>query len=79
MEVAAELRMPVARQWLAMMKQTNIFLGGIIGLIHPTTFETGSECVWAIGRDNQIQKADTLSKLMGIWTSPCTAASVINN
>jgi hypothetical protein len=79
MEVAAELRKPVARQWLATMEETNIFLGGVIGLIHPTTFKTGASCIWAIASNGQIQKAENLPELMKIWTSPCTAASVINN
>ena len=79
MEVAAELRKPVARQWLDGMAGTNLLLGAVVGLIHPTSFKTGAECVSAIGNNENIQKAENLGELMKIWTSPFPAASVINN
>jgi hypothetical protein len=79
MEVGAELRNPAGRQWIAAMKETNLLLGGVIGLIHPSTFASGISCIKAIGQSDEIVKREHLDELMGGWTSPCTAASVINN
>jgi len=79
MEVAAELRNPAGRDWIRAMQGTNILLGAVVGLIHPTTFATGVACIKAIGRSEEIYKRENLNELMNIWTSPCIAASVINN
>jgi len=79
MEVGAELRNPADREWVAAMAETNLLIRGAVGLIHPATFETGISCIKAIGRNDKICKRENLEELMKMWTSPCTAASVINN
>jgi hypothetical protein len=79
MEVAAELRKPAGRNWVGAMEGTNQLLGAVVGVIHPTTFRTGSACVQAIATGEQITKRDTLDLLTSIWTSPLPAASIINN
>ena len=79
MEVGAELRTEEGQDWVASMSETNKLLGAVVKVIHPATFATGAACVKAIGRSEDIEKADNLQHLMKIWTSPFPAASVINN
>jgi hypothetical protein len=79
MEVGAELRNPAGREWVTAMAETNVLLGGVAGLIHPATFQTGIACIKEIAIDGEICKRENLDELIDIWTSPCTAASVINN
>jgi hypothetical protein len=66
MEVGAELRNPEGRQWIAAMKETNLLLGGVIGLIHPSTFESGISCIKAIGQSDEVVKREHLDELMGV-------------
>jgi hypothetical protein len=79
MEVGAKLRNPAGRKWIAAMEETNELLGAVIRLIHPTTFATGVACIKAISKSDQICKRENLDELISRWTSPCIAASVMNN
>jgi len=74
-----ELQTPEGQNWVTKMAETNTLLGAIVGVIHPTTFETGAECIKAIDSSSVIEKAENLQQLMKVWTSPFPAASIINN
>jgi len=79
MEVAAELRKAPAREWVAAMEETNLFLGAVAGVINAEAFMTGVNCVQAIENDARIAKREMLDDLLTVWSSPFIAASLINN
>jgi hypothetical protein len=79
MEVAAELRKPAAPKWVSALEGTTSFLGAVLGVMHPSTFQTGMNCVRAIVASNNVAKREGLEQLMNEWTSPYTTISLINN
>jgi hypothetical protein len=79
MEVAAELRKPAAPKWVSALEETTAFLGAVLGVMHPSTFQTGMNCVRAIGESDKVAKREGLDHLMSVWTSPYTTVSLINN
>jgi hypothetical protein len=79
MEVSAELRKPDAQDWVSAMDGTNMLLGAVTAIIHPTTFMTGVNCINAIERSSDIAKSENLPDLLKVWTAPFVAASVISN
>jgi hypothetical protein len=79
MEVSAELRKPAMQEWVTAIEVTNLLLGGVTAVIHPTTYTTGVNCVKAIERSSSIVKTENLGDLLKVWTTPFVAASVISN
>jgi hypothetical protein len=61
------------------MEDTNLLLGAVLGVIHPPTFTTGSNCILGIEQSPEIAKRENLDELLEVWTSPCVAGSIINN
>jgi len=78
--MGAELRKPAVREWVSVMEESNLLLGGIIGVMNPSTFTTGVNCIKAVQSNvESIAKSEGIEDLLEIWTSPLLAASVINN
>jgi hypothetical protein len=78
--MGAELRKPAVRNWVSTMENSNLLLGGVIGVMHPSTFSAGVKCIKAIQSNIEcIAKSENLEEVLDVWTSPLIAASVINN
>jgi hypothetical protein len=79
LEVGAELRRASGLAWVQSMERTTAFLGAVLAVAHPATFQTGMECVKAIGNSKKVAKTETLKDLMGVWSSPFTTTSLMSN
>ena len=79
MEVGAELRQEAAPAWVESTERISAFLGAVLVVAHPATFETGRQCVKAIGQSDQVAKTENLAKIMEIWSSPFTTVSLMSN
>lgn len=80
MEVAAILRNPLARQWVQQMEETFAFLGGILSIINPAQYNVGISYVEKIRSEpERIAKRNYLEYLLGTWTLPYAACSLMNN
>src|SRR5258708_19218654 len=79
MEVSAEMRNPVRREWVSAVNETNELLGAVVSIMHPATFLTGVQCIKGIQKSHDIAKRENLNELLEVWTSPFIAGSIINN
>lgn len=79
LEVGAELRRAAGLAWVQSMERTSAFLGAVLAAAHPSTFQTGMECVTAIGESKTVAKSENLEDLMEVWSSPFTTTSLMSN
>ena len=79
LEVGAELRTAAGLKWVQSMERTTAFLGAVLAVAHPATFQTGMDCVKAIGESGEVAKAENLEDLMEAWSSPFTTTSLMSN
>jgi len=79
MEVGAELRRASGLAWVQSMERTSAFLGAVLAVAHPSTFQTGMSCVKSIGEGNKIAKAENIKDLLAVWSSPMTTVSLMSN
>jgi hypothetical protein len=78
--VGAELRKPGLRQWIEVMEDTTGLLGAVFSVMNPSVFKAGMTCMNAIAANPEnINKREHLEELLSMWTSPLTAASLMNN
>lgn len=79
LEVGAELRRAAGLAWVQSMERSTAFLGAVLAVAHPETFETGMNCVKAIGESKNITKTENLEDLMAVWSTPYTTTSLMSN
>ena len=48
-------------------------------MAHLATFQSGMDCMKAIGKGNNVMKTENLEELMEVWSSPFTTASLMSN
>lgn len=80
MEVSAELRTDPTMQWMTAMSDTFTLLGGLTSILNPHVFKAGMEIIRAIHTTPEIvQKRESLQEILGVWSTPFTALSLMNN
>lgn len=79
MEVGAELRKPAAPEWVRATERISAFLGAVLAVAHPATYDIGMKCLKEIGQSKQVAKTENLEELMQIWSSPYTTISLMSN
>jgi hypothetical protein len=79
MEVAAELRKTAAPAWVAEISPTASFLGGLLRVMNPAVYETGTACIKEIAKGDQVAKKENLDHLVELWTSPYPTVSLMSS
>ena len=79
MEVGARLRESAGQAWVEEMAETTAFLGGVLAVIHPSTYETGMKCVEAIRNGDNVAKKEGMEDVMRTWSSPLTTVFLMSN
>jgi hypothetical protein len=79
LEVGAELRRTTGLAWVKSMERSTAFLGAVLAVAHPATYETGMNCVKAIGESKNVAKTENLEDLMAVWSTPYTTTSLMSN
>lgn len=79
MEVGARLRESAGQAWVKAMAGSTAFLGGVLAVIHPSTYNTGMKCVEAIRTADDVAKREGMEDVMRTWSSPLTTVSLMSN
>ncbi|KIM34639.1 hypothetical protein M413DRAFT_144266 [Hebeloma cylindrosporum] len=80
LRVSADLKHPESLQWLEKSKDAFALVGGILSIIHPQLYDLGIAALQKLHDDPAwCKEAKELTRILAIWHSPFSGASVISN